>query len=154
MKATAISIITAGLLIGGAFLLSNSGGTLKTSQANNVSVVDGKQVIEIGAKGGYAPKVSLAKAGVPTVLRVQTQGTFDCSSALTIPSIGYKANLPPSGITEIKVPAQKTGATLQGLCAMGMFNFQVRFNWFRIRIETARVQKVFRCWWCLFQREW
>ena len=128
MKATAISIIAAGLLVGGAILFANSSDTPKSPQANNVSVVDGKQVIEIGAKGGYAPKVSVARAGVPTFLRVRTQGTFDCSSALTIPSIGYRANLPPSGITEIEVPAQKTGATLQGLCAMGMFNFQVRFN--------------------------
>lgn len=129
MKATSISIIFAGLLVGGAVLLASSG---KTSESNtngdNVSVVDGKQIIEIGAKGGYAPRVSVAKADIPTILRVQTRGTFDCSSALTIPSIGYRENLPPSGVTEIEVPAQKSGATLQGLCAMGMYNFKVQFN--------------------------
>lgn len=129
MKATSISIIVAGLLIGGIILLVSAG---KTSESNiktdNVSVVDGKQIIEIGAKGGYAPKVSIAKADIPTILRVQTRGTFDCSSALTIPSIGYRANLPPSGVTKIEVPAQKSGATLQGLCAMGMYNFKVQFN--------------------------
>lgn len=129
MKATSIFIIVAGLIIGGTILLVNSGKTSESNtQANNVSVVDGKQIIEIGAKGGYAPKISLAKADIPTILRVQTRGTFDCSSALTIPSIGYKASLPPSGVTEIEVPAQNPGATLQGLCAMGMYNFKVQFN--------------------------
>lgn len=129
MRATAISIIVAGFLIGGAILLVSSDKTSESNaKADNVSVVDGKQIIEIGAKGGYAPKVSTAKADIPTILRVQTRGTFDCSSMLTIPSIGYRANLPPSGVTEIEVPAQKQGATLQGLCAMGMYNFKVQFN--------------------------
>jgi len=107
----------------------SSGETSESNtKADNVSIIDGKQIIEIGAKGGYAPKVSIAKANIPTILRVQTRGTFDCSSALTIPSIGYRANLPPSGVTEIEIPAQKSGATLQGLCAMGMYNFKVQFN--------------------------
>lgn len=134
MKATSISIIVAGFLIGvailgWAILLVSSGKTPESNtKADNISVVDGKQIIEIGAKGGYAPRVSTAKADIPTILRVQTRGTFDCSSALTIPSIGYRANLPPSGVTEIEVPAQKSGATLQGLCVMGMYNFKVQFN--------------------------
>lgn len=110
-------------------MLVSSGNTSESDiKTDNVSVVDGKQIIEIGAKGGYAPKVSTAKADISTILRVQTHGTFDCSSALTIPSIGYRASLPPSGVTEIEVPAQKSGATLQGLCAMGMYNFKIRFN--------------------------
>ena len=122
-------MLVAGLLIGGAISLV-SPGKISESDAtvNNVSVIDGKQIIEIGAKGGYAPRVSIAKADVPTILRIQTNGTFDCSAALTISSIGYREILPPSGITEIEVPAQKSGATLQGLCAMGMYNFKVQFN--------------------------
>jgi plastocyanin domain-containing protein len=91
-------------------------------------MVDGKQIIEIDAKGGYNPRVTLVQADVPTILRMKTQGSFDCSSAVTIPSIGYRANLPPSGTTDIEVSAQKAGTTLQGLCSMGMYNFQVRFN--------------------------
>ncbi|HEY4519839.1 MAG TPA: hypothetical protein VJH33_02275 [Candidatus Paceibacterota bacterium] len=125
MKETVISIVIAGLLIGGAIVFTSPS---TTTAVNNVSIVDGKQIIEIGAKGGYAPKVSVAKAGIPTILRVQTRGTFDCSSALVIPSVGYRENLPPSAVTDIEVPAQKSGSTLQGLCAMGMFNFKVQFN--------------------------
>ncbi|MEK7162816.1 MAG: hypothetical protein AAB696_00835, partial [Patescibacteria group bacterium] len=126
---TAIFIIVAGLLIGGSILFVNFGKTPESAtKSDNVSIINGKQIIEIGAKGGYAPKVSIAKANIPTILKIQTRGTFDCSSALSIPRIGYKANLPPLGITEIEVPAQKSGAILRGLCAMGMYNFKIQFD--------------------------
>jgi plastocyanin domain-containing protein len=129
MKSTIISIAIAVVLIGGAVLLTRGGDSSSPAQnANNVTVVDGKQIIEINAKGGYSPKVTTAKADMPTVIKVATNGTFDCSSALTIPSIGYRSNLPASGVTEIEVPAQKAGTKLQGLCAMGMYNFAVNFN--------------------------
>ena len=96
--------------------------------ASNVSVVDDTQVIMLDAKGGYSPKVTMANANTPTVIRVRTNGTFDCSSALTIPSIGYSGNLPPSGETDITLAPQEAGATLDGICAMGMYSFQIRFN--------------------------
>ena len=100
-----------------------------TQQAtNNVTIVDGKQIITINAKGSYSPKITTAKADMPTVIKMTTQGTFDCTSALTIPSLGYRANLPPSGETLIDVPPQKAGAKIQGICAMGMYNFAVNFN--------------------------
>jgi len=95
---------------------------------SNVSMVDGKQIITINAKGGYSPKLTTAKAGIPTVIKMETQGTFDCSSAITIPSLGYRNNLPPSGETLIDVLPQNTGTTLQGLCSMGMYNFSINFN--------------------------
>ena len=96
--------------------------------ANNVSIVDGKQIITINAKGSYSPKITTAKADMPTAIKMTTQGTLDCTSALTIPSIGYRGNLPPSGEILIDVPPQKAGTKLQGICAMGMYNFAVNFN--------------------------
>ncbi len=96
--------------------------------SNNVSTENSKQVIEITAKGGYAPRISTAKANTPTILRVKTSSTFDCSSALRIPSIGYSKNLPPSGTTDIELPAQAAGTTLKALCSMGMYNFSVQFQ--------------------------
>ena len=127
-KTTAIVIVTTGLFIAAFILLASYAGTSESKALiNNVSIVDGKQIVEIGAKGGYEPKISIAKAGIPTTLRVETSGTFDCSSALVIPKIKYRANLPPSGVTEINVPAQKSGAELQGLCGMGMYTFKVTF---------------------------
>lgn len=114
------------LLFGGN---GNSGGIPSMSgSANNVSVVDGTQIVEIGAKGGYSPKRSVAKAGIPTILRMKTNGTFDCSGAVVIPSINYQENLPMSGSTDIKLPAQEKGKTIQGLCAMGMYSFEVDFE--------------------------
>ena len=136
-KTTAISIAIATVLIGGAIMLtgenSNPNNTGSTDNSNsqssdNVSIADGKQVITIRAKGGYSPEATIAKSGLPTIIKIETQGTFDCSSALIIPSLGYRSNLPPSGETIIDVPSQKEGSTLKGLCSMGMYNFQIRFN--------------------------
>lgn len=94
---------------------------------NNVSIADGKQIIEITAKGGYSPRVTTAKAEMPTTLKVNTNGTFDCSGALAIPSIGYRKNLQPSGTVDIDVPEQKVGTKLRGVCAMGMYSFTINF---------------------------
>ena len=102
--------------------------SVSSQGGNNVSVVDGTQIITIKAKGGYSPKVTTAKADTPTVIKVYTQGTFDCSSALTIPNIGYSKNLSPSGETEIEIPPQNSGTVMRGVCSMGMYSFKVRFE--------------------------
>ncbi len=132
MKGTVISILFAVLLIVWTIVLTNrSSNTLSTgtvSPADNISVIDGKQVITITAKGGYSPRVSIAKADLPTVLRLETNGTFDCSSAVSIPALGYRTQLKQTGVEDVVVPPQKAGTTLQGLCAMGMYNFKVNFN--------------------------
>ncbi len=122
------SIFIAFVLIVGAFLLSRGNAESSKGTANNVSIVNGKQIIEINAKGGYSPAVTAAKAGMSTILKVSTRGTFDCSSALIIPSIGYRSHLPQSGVTEIEIPQQASGSSMQGLCSMGMYNFQIKFN--------------------------
>lgn len=131
MRSTVISILVAGVLIGGAITFAGGNKDSKSigsQAANNVSVVDGKQIITINAKGSYSPKVTTARANMPTVLKVATNGTFDCTAALTIPALGYRSNLPSSGETLIDVPPQKTGATIRGVCGMGMYNFSVNFN--------------------------
>jgi plastocyanin domain-containing protein len=122
-----LSIVTAGAV---AFIFnSKKDGALPAamSNGNNVVTTEGKQVIEIDAKGGYSPRTTSAKAGVPTVLKVKTSGTFDCSSSLVIPDIGYRKNLPPSGETLIDLPPQEVGFVLRGTCSMGMYNFEVNF---------------------------
>ena len=128
MKATIISILISVVLIGGALWFMNSRGQNGEGQANNTSIVDGNQIIKINAKGGYRPRLTYAKAEMPTTLKVRTQGTFDCSSALVIPSLNYRRNLQPSGETEIEIPPQKAGTVMKGLCSMGMYNFQIRFD--------------------------
>jgi plastocyanin domain-containing protein len=126
------SVIFTVLAIGGMmFLLRSSGSelpTVSTGTQTNAAIVEGKQVIQINAKGGYAPRNTIAQANTPTVLNVQTNGTFDCSSALTVPAVGFRKNLPASGVTSIEIPPQEPGATIKGVCAMGMYSFTVSFN--------------------------
>lgn len=133
MKITTIviSVIITISLIGAAILLSRESANSPNNtaaDAGNLSLIDGQQIITINAKGGYSPKFTAAKAGVPTTLKINTQNTFDCSSALTIPSLGYQNYLPPSGETLINLPPQQAGTSLRGLCSMGMYNFTVNFN--------------------------
>lgn len=127
MKSTAISIIIVAVLIGGVIVLARGGTDAIGIAANNVSVIDGKQIIEIKAKGGYQPRKSTAKSGMPTVLRFSTEGTFDCASIVRIPSMDITKNLPQSGITDIPVGIAKAG-TLYGTCGMGMYPFEVDFR--------------------------
>lgn len=105
----------------------NNDDSLIQENANNVSVVDGKQIVEIKAKGGYSPTHSIAQAGLPTILRVNTNGTFDCSSSIRIPSLNISKNLPMSGTTDIDIGTQQIGL-FQGTCGMGMYPFDIKFQ--------------------------
>jgi plastocyanin domain-containing protein len=128
MKATIISIFVAMILIGGAFLLTKGNSRENSITAdNNVSIVDGKQIIEISAKGGYQPRKSVAKVGIPTVIRFNTAGTFDCSSSVRIPSLNISKVLPQSGSTDIDIGTGELGI-LRGSCGMGMYPFEIEFR--------------------------
>jgi plastocyanin domain-containing protein len=130
MKATTISIIAVVVLIGGVFMLTKGNSQTQADTqvaANNVTVVDGKQIITINAKAGYQPRKSVAKAGMPTVIRFDTNGTFDCSSTVRIPSMNISKTLPQTGSTDIDVGTQQV-ATIQGTCGMGMYPFEVDFK--------------------------
>lgn len=109
-------------------LLTRGGAKAGDTTPTNVSIVGGSQTIEISAKGGYSPQSTTAKAGTPTTLKIKTSGTFDCSSALSIPKLGYQTILSPSGETVVDVPPQKAGTVLTGLCSMGMYSFTIRFE--------------------------
>jgi plastocyanin domain-containing protein len=126
-------VLVAVILVGGVVWYAVSGPNNNSVQPNsqpsaNVSVVDGKQYIDITAKGGYAPRTMIAKAGLPTVLRIKTQGTFDCSSGLTISKLNYQKSLPATGEEDITVNPDQAQGTLQGVCSMGMYSFKVAFN--------------------------
>ena len=128
MKITPIIILVFSLFVSAIIIFSLSSENNSAPSVNNVSIVDGKQIIIIKAKGGYYPKVTNAKAGIATVIKMDTIGTFDCSSAVVIPSLSYRKNLAPSAETLIDVLPQKPGAKLQGLCAMGMYSFTINFD--------------------------
>jgi plastocyanin domain-containing protein len=84
--------------------------------------------VTIEAKGGYSPKVSTAKAGIPTKLVIKTDGTYDCSSSLVILSVGYQKILPQTGEETIDLGTPEAGTPLQGTCSMGMYNFVINFS--------------------------
>ena len=127
-KLLPVAVLVAALVIGGAILFTGKSSPQPSGgNADNVSMVDGKQVIEINVKGGYSPKQTTAKAGVPTIIKFNTNGTFDCSSGVRIPSMGISKTLPPSGTTEVDL-GTPTVATLQGVCVMGMYSFQIAFQ--------------------------
>ena len=131
MNKTVSIIIAIALVVGiGIVLLvqsKNNSGTGGTESAQNVEIRDGIQYVTISARGGYSPRVSAAQANIPTKLIVKTNGTYDCSAALVIRSIGYQKILPNTGEEVIDLGTPQSG-TLQGLCSMGMYNFTVNFN--------------------------
>ena len=131
MDKTPYIIITLALLMGiGIVFFSRLGSNDSTSNQpiQNVQIKDGIQYVTINANAGYLPRVSIAKAGMPTKLVVKTNGTYDCSASLVIRSIGYQKILPQTGEEVIDVGIPKAGQPLQGLCSMGMYNFKINFN--------------------------
>lgn len=128
-KQIIISLLITSLLIGGAVFFTKSGSSRDDSgEIYSATIVDGKQIIEIKAKGGYSPRIVNAKAGIPTTIKMETINTFDCSASLVIPEISYQKFLGPSGVEEIEIGADKAQGTMQGLCSMGMYSFLIKFN--------------------------
>ncbi len=125
-KPTIISIIVAITIISGAYFLTKPDNS--PGDSSTVSVVNGTQIIDLLAKNGYSPQIIAAKAGMPTTLRVKTDGTYDCSASLTVPQIGYRKFLQPTGSEDIAIAADQAHGTLNGVCSMGMKSFKIKFN--------------------------
>lgn len=130
MKKSALIIITLALVLSIGIIFSGSGS--KNNPGNgavqNSEIRDGIQYVTINAQGGYYPRVSEAKAGIPTKLVVKTDGTYDCSLSLIIRSLNFKKILPPAGEEIIDAGTPVAGQKIQGVCSMGMYSFQVQFN--------------------------
>lgn len=132
MNKTVSIIITIALVVGIGIVfmdgLKNNTESTGTESGQNVETRDGIQYITINAKAGYSPKVSTAKAGIPTKLIIRTNGTYDCSASLVIRSIGYQKILPQTGEDIIDVGTPQIGQPLKGVCGMGMYNFFINFT--------------------------
>ena len=125
-----ISIIFVGLLIFFATNYSKVSFSTNTNLKNiekNVNIENGKQIIKITAKGGYNPRHSIAKAGIPSVLRIDTKGTYDCTAIVRIPGLNILKNLPMYGVTDIDLGIQEKGI-IEGTCGMGMYPFDIKFE--------------------------
>lgn len=129
MNKTALIIITLGLIAAfgiifwsGSFFNNGSEKLIR-----KVEVKDGVQYITMSAKGGYFPRITEAQAGVPTKLLVKTNGTYDCSASLVLREAGFGQILPPTGETEIDLGTPEKGKSIQGICGMGMYSFELKF---------------------------
>jgi len=130
-KNTIISIIVSIALIGGTlYFISDrsvsSGG--EVAQSQNIEIREGVQYVTVTAKGGYSPRVTEIKGGLPTKLVVKTDGTYDCSASLVVRSVGFQKILQPTGEEEIDLGIPKSGDKVQGVCGMGMYNFQIKVS--------------------------
>jgi len=127
-----IGIAVSIALGGGVFFLASARNENTVEEVggktSNVSTQGEKQIIALAAKGGFSPSVTVADAGVPSVLNVKTNGTFDCSSVLVIPSLGIKTNLGATAEKRIEIPPQEKGTTISGTCSMGMYHFALKFE--------------------------
>lgn len=130
-KNTIISIIISIILIGGTlYFISDkpiSSGS-EVAQSQNVEIRDGIQYVTVTAKGGYSPRVTEIKGGLPTKLVVKTDGTYDCSASLVVRSAGFQKILQPTGEEVIDLGIPKSGDKVQGVCGMGMYNFQIKVS--------------------------
>lgn len=133
MNKTSLIIITLALIVGLGIVFrggskTDNNQTASTESVQNVEIRDGIQYITINAKGGYSPKMSAAKADIPTKLIVKTNGTYDCSASLKIQAVGFQKILAQTGEEIIDIGTPKAGKSLQGVCGMGMYNFVVNFS--------------------------
>ena len=134
MNKTVSIIITLALVVGigiifiGGSRSKNNASNSTTESAQNTEIKDGVQYITVNAKGGYSPKISSAKAGIPTKLIVKTNGTYDCSASLVIRSLGFQKILSQTGEEVIDIGTPQAGQPLQGVCGMGMYSFQINFS--------------------------
>ncbi len=129
-KNTALAIVISLVIVGGmVFFLSEKSNppnnNNETILTKNVEIRDGIQYVTITAQGGYSPRVSKIDSDIPTKLVVKTNGTYDCSISLVIKSLGFQKILPPTGEEVIDLGIPKKGETVQGVCGMGMYNFQI-----------------------------
>ena len=99
-----------------------------TPSSSNIVFAQGRQEVTITAGHGYEPKLTTAKAGVPTTLKLQGKNAFGCESSVRIASLNYAKNLDANGSDTITLPEQKAWDTINGTCSMGMYKFQVKFE--------------------------
>lgn len=129
-KNTIISIIVSIAIIGGTlYLVSEKPDVFDSgdvTQSQNVEIKDGIQYVTVTAQGGYSPRSSVIQPNLPTKLIVKTNGTYDCSASLVIRSAGFQKILQPTGEEVIDLGTPKSGEKIQGVCGMGMYNFQIK----------------------------
>lgn len=127
-----VAILFVGWLVGGVMRYQNSGeqngaATTNGEITSNVSVVNGKQQIVITATQGYRPRTTIAKANIPTEIKIQWKNAYGCEAAVRIPQVNYSKIIDPTWSDIVQISPQKPGDTIYGSCSMGMYSFQIKF---------------------------
>ena len=105
---------------------STAAETETTAETTNSKT---QQIIEVTAQGGgYSPRKIEAKAGVPAILVMKSDGAYGCERAFYIPDLNIGEILPENGQTKFDLGTQPKGTKLVGVCGMGMYYFQIFFN--------------------------
>jgi plastocyanin domain-containing protein len=129
-KNTILSIIVSIAIIGGTLYFVSEKPTsserIEVAQSQNVEIREGVQYVTVTAQGGYSPRSSVIQPDIPTKLIVKTNGTYDCSASLVMRSVGFQKILEPTGEAVIDLGTPKSGEKIQGVCGMGMYNFQIK----------------------------
>jgi plastocyanin domain-containing protein len=125
------SILCVSLVVGTIVIFSksssNAAETKGVISSEYVQLSSSNQIVSVTAKNGFSPSKVNAKADTPTILKVKTDRTYDCSNVINIPSLGISRSLPVSGITEIEIPPQSAGQTINATCSLGQYFLQVQF---------------------------
>ncbi|GAB2864361.1 hypothetical protein GCM10022221_75490 [Actinocorallia aurea] len=87
----------------------------------------GQTVTVHALDGGYRPALLAARAGVPTVLVLRTDGTRGCTRAFEIPSRGVSVLLPERGERRIDLGVPAAGR-LAFVCSAGHYPGSVTFR--------------------------
>lgn len=122
-----LSFLVVSLFVIGGMFIVLKGIQTSNSETGEAVITDGVQVVNVFAKNGYSPAVITAKADTPTILRISTNNTYDCSAALNIPALSYSKFLPTSGSSDVQILPQKPGTEILGSCSMGMYGFKIVF---------------------------
>ncbi len=124
-----VFVLTIIIIVGFIALSGSSSNSVSSdTSVSTLTQTGDQQIIEVTAKGGYSPRSITAKANTPTILKLKTNNTYDCSSAFSIPSLKIRKNLPANGITEFDLGSQAPGTKLIGTCSMGMYRFTINFE--------------------------
>ena len=107
---------------------SETGTTAAAETTAQPANSDTQQIIEVIASGGYSPRKIEAKADVPTILIMKSEGAYGCERAFNIPDLKISEILPENGQTRFDLGTQAKGTKLLGVCSMGMYSFQIFFK--------------------------
>lgn len=106
-------------------LAATFGAGTPAADASAAAVVNGVQTVTITARtGAYLPANIEAKAGIQTVLVVETDRTQGCVRSLVFPSLNIQKILPTSGEVRIDIGVPTPGR-LDYTCGMGMYSGRI-----------------------------